>query len=180
MRTNALEPNLYAYVGAGPLNWIDPFGLERKPGKTPPKSWPDPPQSATGKKPKWNSEGYWEGKGGRRITRDDRSHGAGVDRGEGEQGGHWDDETSGNRWDPDGNLLPGSPDAQSFCPVDPGTAAGVIVGGALLLGGTAACLSGVGCTVGGPAAAAGAGLLLIPPGATPNMSVDPSLAGGGL
>ena len=67
-------------------------------------------RSVVGKKPRWNSAGYWEGKGGRRITWDDRSHGAGIDRGDGPQGGHWDDETSGNRWDKDGKPLPGSPE----------------------------------------------------------------------
>nr|WP_232362564.1 hypothetical protein [Desulfogranum mediterraneum] len=102
--------NLYAYVGADPINFIDPYGLERKPGKTPPSKWPPPPPSVTGKKPRWNPNGYWEGKGGRKITWDDRSHGAGVDRGDGAQGGHWDDESSDNRWDEDGNPLPGSPE----------------------------------------------------------------------
>jgi hypothetical protein len=100
------------YVGANPLSQIDPNGLVRKPGKTPPKSWPTPPPNACGDNPNWNPEGYWEGKG-RDITWDDRSHGAGVDRGQGPQGGHWDDENSGNRWDENGNLLPGSPDLKS-------------------------------------------------------------------
>ncbi len=84
----------------------------RKPGKSPPGKWPDegPPEEAVGKKPKWNPEGYWEGKGDRKVTWDDRSHGTGVDRGKGKQDGHWDDESSNNRWDRYGNLLPGSPD----------------------------------------------------------------------
>jgi RHS repeat-associated protein len=77
----------------------------RKPGKTPPSSWPPLPESLGGKKPKWNPNGYWEGKSGRRHTWDDRSHGAGVDRGNGVQDGHWDDETSNDRWDRNGNLL---------------------------------------------------------------------------
>ncbi|MCP4021329.1 MAG: RHS repeat-associated core domain-containing protein, partial [Desulfobacteraceae bacterium] len=101
--------NLYGFVLNNPVNWVDPLGLERKPGKTPPtKAWPKPPRNVAGKKPKWSPEGYWKGKKGRRLTWDDRSHGAGVDRGQGEQGGHWDDETSDNRWDKDGNPLPGS------------------------------------------------------------------------
>lgn len=55
---------------------------------------------------------YWEGNG-RRITWDDRSHGAGVDRGQGAQGGHWDDENSDNRWDANGSPLPGSQNRQA-------------------------------------------------------------------
>ncbi len=98
--------NVYQYCDGDPINWIDPNGLEnRKPGKTPPSSWPTPHENVVGKKPKWNSDGYWEGKGGRQCTWDDRSHGAGVDRGKGPQGGHWDDENSDNRWDENGNLL---------------------------------------------------------------------------
>jgi hypothetical protein len=76
-----------------------------KPGKTPPKSWPVPPGEVVGKKPKWNPEGYWEGPKGRKVTWDDRSHGAGVDRGEGPQGGHWDNEGTDERWDEEGNSL---------------------------------------------------------------------------
>jgi RHS repeat-associated protein len=103
--------NLYQYCDGDPVNWIDPDGLNnRKRGRKPPRSWPDPPVSVVGKKPSWNSEGYWEGKGGRKCTWDNRSHGSNVDRGKGVQGGHWDDENSDNRWDIDGNLLPGSPD----------------------------------------------------------------------
>ena len=107
------DNHLYVYVGSNPLYWYDLRGLARKPGKTPPKSWPKPPEQACGNKPKWNPEGYWDGKGGWRGTWDDRSHGAGVDRGKGEQGGHWDDENSDNRWDRNGNLLPGSPGLKS-------------------------------------------------------------------
>ena len=110
---NGGNTNLYQYCGSDPINWIDPDGLNnRKPGRTSPSSWPSPPPSVVGKKPSWNSDGYWEGKGGRKCTWDSRSHGAGVDRGEGEQGGHWDDENSNNRWDQGGKLLPGSPDLQ--------------------------------------------------------------------
>ena len=73
--------NLYDYVHSDPINYVDYSGLHRKPGKTPPKSWAPPPENVVGNKPRWNPEGYWEGKSGRRITWDDRSHGAGVDRG---------------------------------------------------------------------------------------------------
>jgi|GEM_PF-2303056 len=77
----------------------------RKPGKTPPKSWPPLPDNLTGKKPTWNPKGYWEGAKGDH-TWDDRSHGSGVDRGNGPQDGHWDDEKSNGRWDRYGNPLP--------------------------------------------------------------------------
>ena len=87
-------------------------GLERKPGKTPPSKWPDLPPNLAGKKSKWNPEGYWQCPGNRDLTWDDRTHGAGIDRGQGPQGGHWDDENSGNRWDENGNPLPGSPEYQ--------------------------------------------------------------------
>ncbi len=104
--------SVYGYVGGNPVGWIDSTGRERKPGKTPPKR--KPPVEAAGKKPKWNPLGYWEGKNGRKLTWDDRSHGTGNDWGNGPQGGHWDDETSGNRWGPDGTLLPGSPLLNSY------------------------------------------------------------------
>ncbi|ATQ70979.1 hypothetical protein Ms3S1_p20850 (plasmid) [Methylosinus sp. 3S-1] len=104
--------SLFNYADANPLSYYDANGLERKPGKTPNGRWPTLPESVCGKKPKWNPDGYWEGKG-RRVSWDDRSHGTGADRGNGPQGGHWDDENSGNRWDEDGNLLPGSPDLQT-------------------------------------------------------------------
>ena len=100
--------NLYQYCGNNAVNWIDPWGVVRKPGKTPPSRWPDLPPNLGGKKPKWNPEGYWEGDWRGRYNWDDRSHGSGVDRGEGEQGGHWDDEVSGDRWDEEGNPLPGN------------------------------------------------------------------------
>lgn len=106
------DANLYGYVIDDPLNWQDPSGLERKPGKTPPVRWPSLPENIGGKKPGWNPDGYWECPRGRRVTWDDRSHGAGVDRGQGPQGGHWDDESSDNRWDEKGNLLPGSEDLE--------------------------------------------------------------------
>jgi RHS repeat-associated protein len=102
--------NHYGYVAGSPTMFVDELGLERKPGRTSPTKWPPLPANLGGKKPKWDSEGYWKGKGGGKFTWDDRSHGAGVDRGEGEQGGHWDDEESDNRYDEDGNPLPGSPD----------------------------------------------------------------------
>jgi RHS repeat-associated protein len=114
IRFSGGSANIYQYCYSDPINWIDPDGLNnRKPGKTPPSSWPVPPSDVVGKKPRWNSGGFWEGKDGRKCTWDDRSHGTGVDRGKGQQGGHWDDENSDNRWDEDGNLLPGSPDLQT-------------------------------------------------------------------
>lgn len=105
--------SVFAYVGGNPVGYYDLRGLERKPGKTPPKLWPAPPDDVCGKKPRWNPEGFWDGKKGRRLTWDDRSHGAGQDRGNGPQGGHWDDETSDNRWDSNGQPLPGSPEAKT-------------------------------------------------------------------
>ncbi len=102
---SAGDVNVYRYVQNNAVNWIDPLGLERKPGKTPPSLWPNPPVDVCGKKPKWNPQGFWEGKG-RRLTWDDRAHGAGVDRGNGPQDGHWDDESSNDRWDRNGRPLP--------------------------------------------------------------------------
>jgi RHS repeat-associated protein len=105
--------NLYSAFGGDPINESDRLGLAFKPGKTPPGKWPPPPPDVVGKNPKWNPKGFWEGKGGD-ISWDDRSHGSGVDRGEGGQDGHWDDANSDKRWDRDGNLLP----YQDPCPVD--------------------------------------------------------------
>ena len=118
------------------MYWKDSSGLERKPGKTPPGRWPKPPEDVCGKKPKWNPDGYWDGKKGRRLTWDDRTHGTGQDRGDGPQGGHWDDETSDNRWDQNGRSLPGSPEAKSnFTALDwaLGAGAGAAVGVGLVL-----------------------------------------------
>lgn len=77
----------------------------RKKGNTPNKKWPPLPPNLGGKNPKWNSNGYWDGANGGRYTWDNRSHRAGIDRGNGAQDGHWDDEKSGNRWDRNGALL---------------------------------------------------------------------------
>ncbi len=77
----------------------------RKKGSTPNKKWPPLPPNLGGKKPKWNSSGYWEGVNGGHYTWDNRSHGAGIDRGNDPQDGHWDDENSNNRWDRNGTLL---------------------------------------------------------------------------
>jgi RHS repeat-associated protein len=109
---NGGDSNLYGYAGCDPINWIDSEGFARKKGKTPPGSWPKLPKNIAGKNPKWNSKGYWEGANGGDYTWDDRSHGSKVNRGKGPQGGHWDDENSNNRWDPNGRLLP-----TSVCPI---------------------------------------------------------------
>jgi RHS repeat-associated protein len=116
--------NLYAYCGNNPITYLDRDGKARQEGKTPPKKWPNPPKDIAGKNPKWNSKGYWEGKSGRRLTWDDKAHGAGVDRGEGEQDGHWDNETSTDRWDRDGNPLGGNKQfkivkGDTYEPLDP-------------------------------------------------------------
>jgi RHS repeat-associated protein len=74
----------------------------RKPGKTPPKSWPKLPKNLRSKKTKWNSKGYWDGKYGE-TTWDSKSHGAGVDRGNGRLDGHWD--TDSGRFNRDGLEL---------------------------------------------------------------------------
>ena len=50
----------------------------------------------------WNSKGYWEGK---QDYVWDPTHGGGMDRGEGKQGGHWDGEQSGDRYREDGTPL---------------------------------------------------------------------------
>ena len=99
----AAGPNTYSYVENMPTMYVDRFGLKRKPGRTPPGLWPPLPGNIGGKKPKWDSEGFYKGKGGGKFTWDDRSHGSGIDRGAGEQGGHWDDENSDNRYDENGN-----------------------------------------------------------------------------
>jgi hypothetical protein len=110
---------MFIYTYNNPTNLSDPTGFNpsyssylimfskqnRKKGKTAPKSWPSLPSNLAGKNPKWNPLGYWEGKKGK-YTWDNKSHGAGVNRGAGEQDGHWDDEDSNNRWDRKGNLLP--------------------------------------------------------------------------
>lgn len=128
--------NLYAYVENNPINYWDPFGLEnRKPGKTPPKSWPKPPENVVGKKPKWNPEGHWDGIRGP-ATWDDRSHGSGQDRGQGAQGGHWD--AGGQRWGEDGTLLPcentASDTPWSIPPVSPPSPNEVGMMGLILIG----------------------------------------------
>ena len=130
---DVLSYNLFAYCSNNPVNYCDPTGnnifsdiwegltefftgfiadydsvslsrANRKKGKTPPSSWPPLPDNIGGKKPKWNPDGYWEGKEGN-LTWDSHSHGAGVDRGNGPQDGHWDDEKSNRRWDREGNPL---------------------------------------------------------------------------
>jgi hypothetical protein len=58
------------------------------------------------------------------LTWDKDFHGAGKDRGNGPQDGHWDDENSDNRWDRDGNPLPGSKDHYV---IDPQLAGGTVV-----------------------------------------------------
>ncbi|MGB8931333.1 MAG: RHS repeat-associated core domain-containing protein, partial [Anaeromyxobacteraceae bacterium] len=153
--TRALD--VYLTMFGNPLRFVDPSGRQpalppgalppskasdvkvptfvesRKPGKTPPKSWPALPEDAGGKKPTWNPGGFWDGKGGRKLTWDDRSHGAGEDRGNGPQGGHWDDEGSNNRWDENGRLLPGSPDLSRATALKAaGAAAGTVGAGYLI------------------------------------------------
>lgn len=67
----------------------------RKQGKTPNNQWPPLPKSLQkGKTPSWNPKGYYDGKYGE-TTWDSHSHGAGVDRGNGPQDGHWDTGTGG-------------------------------------------------------------------------------------
>jgi hypothetical protein len=106
MRAASLAAMKMAFISSGA--GIMMSKNNRKPGKTPPKSWPPLPDNLAGKKPKWNPQGYWEGKNGKH-TWDNRSHGAGVDRGDGLQDGHWDDEDSDNRWDRNGNPLGNTP-----------------------------------------------------------------------
>ena len=100
----------------------------RKPGKTPPSKWPPLPDNLAGKKPSWNPEGYWDGKNGG-YSWDDRSHGAGADRGAGAQDGHWDpeDPNDNRRWDRGGNLLPSTPQMDGWA------VAGTIVTVAVLI-----------------------------------------------
>ena len=74
----------------------------RKPAKTPPKSWPELPKNLKSKRTKWNSKGYWDGKYGE-TTWDSRSHGSGIDRGNGQLDGHWD--TDRGRFNRDGLEL---------------------------------------------------------------------------
>lgn len=104
----------------------------RKPGKNPPSSWPDLPRSIGGKKPKWNSNGYWEGKEGR-LTWDNRSHGSGVDRGKGPQDGHWDSENSNRRWDRSGNALI-TPNSEAFSMMLPQIETAVMMETAVMVG----------------------------------------------
>ena len=85
---------------------IEIFLFARRMGKTPPSIWPGLPPNLGGKKPKWNPNGYWKGKNDNYVW--DPSHGGGVDRGEGKQGGHWDGEKTGNRYREDGTPLPGN------------------------------------------------------------------------
>lgn len=104
VRSPAQQTVAGAVFGPDVSTMIDFSKNNRKPGKTPPKAWPPLPQDLAGKKPSWNPEGYWEGKQGDH-TWDNRSHGSGVDRGNGPQDGHWDDENSDRRWDRNGNPL---------------------------------------------------------------------------
>ena len=97
---------------------MDRRGEEYKKGTALPNKWPAPPENLCGKKPKWNPNGYWEGKGKKKMSWDDRSHGAGVDHGKGPQGGHWDDGSgSGGRWDKFDQPLRMSPipDSETGC-----------------------------------------------------------------
>jgi hypothetical protein len=75
--------------------------------------------------------------------------------------GHWDDETSNNRLDRDGNLLPGSASASSSTSTSPiptnpspgqqvldwmGNHPGLVVGGAIVVGGTVIVSHGGRCS----------------------------------
>jgi RHS repeat-associated protein len=51
IRFASADYNLYSYVRGNPTGYSDPSGLERKPGKTPPGRWPDPPSNVVGKDP---------------------------------------------------------------------------------------------------------------------------------
>ncbi len=95
--------NLYGYVGGNPVGWVDPEGIDRQPGKTPPNKWPPLPPNLAGRKPRWNPDGYWQG-GKNGYVWDDKGHGAGQ-RG---QDGHWDRDGGGGRWDRHGKPLPGT------------------------------------------------------------------------
>ena len=80
--------------------------MARQKGKTPPKKWPPLPPNLGGKNPKWNRDGYWKGENDNFVW-DDRNHGAGVDRGNGKQDGHWDSESGKGRYDRNGNPIGG-------------------------------------------------------------------------
>ena len=88
-------------------------------------------------KPKWNPEGYWQGSDGE-LTWDNRSHGAGVDHGDGAQDGHWDHGKSNKRWDRYGNPLKeqDSPiDSFSFPQIEWETVGAVVLTVVVIVGG---------------------------------------------
>jgi RHS repeat-associated protein len=110
--------DLYQYAGGNPVNYSDPGGPARRTGKTPPNSWPEPPPTVVGKKPKWDPDGFWgKGRGGNNLVWDPTGHGG---------GGHWDEDQlpgnkhgGGRRWDKDGNILPCWKPGQDDKPICP-------------------------------------------------------------
>lgn len=177
------DSNSFAYAFSSPVAWMDPSGLAGKGSPIP----DTPYRGVIERDPTGRPHIHVIDKKGKRIG----TEGLG---GEPHDGQTLDDSRIPNKykgpirkWAEDKvkkqeDAKPQNQERRMLCPLPPPHPALVpVIGGSLILGGTVACLSGIGCPIGAPAVAAGAGLLLLPPGlpSSPldSVGLDPNQGG---